>query len=123
MLRMIRFALVLFVAGMTTGCFGILGGGGGPELSATVLVRNDIDPPSALRIELRRVGADTETLGNVGPGEERTLNYSSSELQGTYQLVGRQNNGAAVTSREFTLFSGAQVQWQIRTNTLNVIQR
>jgi hypothetical protein len=120
MLRIIRLVLVLGIVGMTAGCFGILGGD--PEATATVRVLNDIDRPFPLTIELRRVGSDTKTLGTIAPGEERALNYSSSNLQGTYQLIARQSSGAAVTSREFTLFERAQVQWQVRTNTLSVSQ-
>ena len=121
MLGMIRLVLVLGIVGMTAGCFGIFGGGGS-DATATVRVHNDIDPPSPLTVDLRRLGGDTKTLGTIAPGEERALNYSSSNLQGTYQLIARQSSGAAVTSREFTLFERAQVQWQVRTNTLSVSQ-
>ncbi|MBR9988163.1 MAG: hypothetical protein KFH98_00320 [Gemmatimonadetes bacterium] len=118
---MIRFALVLGLAGVTAGCFGFLGGGE-PETTATVLVLNDLNPPSVLTIEMRRSGDDTETLGTVPAGEERTLTYSSSELQGNYQLIARQSSGASVTSRDFTLFAGARVQWQVGSNTLSVVE-
>lgn len=120
-LRIIRLAIMVGLAGMTAGCFGFLGGGG-PETTATVVVNNDVDPPTALTIELRRSGGDTERLGTVPAGEERTMSYSSSDLQGSYQLVALQSSGAAVTSREFTLFEDAQVRWQLRTNTLTVTE-
>ena len=122
-LRMVRLLLVLGVAGLSAGCFGILGGGGsGPEYSSSVVVRNDFDPPTNFTIELRRVGGDTKTLGTVAAGDERVLNYTSKELQGTHQLIARQSSGAAVQSREFTLFADARVEWQIRSNNLSVVQ-
>jgi hypothetical protein len=120
-LRMLRLLLVLGLAEATAGCFGLLGGGG-PESSATLVVRNDVDPPTAYTIELRRSGGDTETLGPVAAGEERSLSFSSDKLQGTYQLIARQSSGAAVTSREFTLFADARGEWQVRSNVLTVAQ-
>lgn len=119
--RIMRLLLVLGFAGLSAGCFGFLGGGG-PESSATLVVRNDMDPPTAYTIELRRVGGDTETLGQVAAGQERSMTFSSEDLQGTYQLIARQSSGAAVTSREFTLFADARVEWQVRSNVLTVAQ-
>lgn len=121
-LRMVRLLLVLGIAGLSAGCFGILGGNSGPEYSSSVVVRNDFDPPTNFTIELRRVGDDTKTLGSVAAGDERVLNYTSKDLQGTYQLIARQSSGAAVQSREFTLFADARVEWQIRSNNLAVSQ-
>jgi len=118
-LRPILFALLL--AAPIAGCFGIFGGGG-PEASAVLTVLNDLDPPAAMTIELRRDGDDESTVGTVPGGAERTLTYSSTNLQGAYQLVARQASGAAVVSREFTLFPDAQVRWQLRTNSVIVSQ-
>lgn len=122
-LRMFKLLLVLGIAGLSAGCMGILGGGSsGPEYSASVVVRNDFDPPTNFTIELRRMGDDSKTLGTVAPGDTRPMNYTSKDLQGTYQLIARQSSGAAVTSREFTLFADARVEWQIRSNVLTVSQ-
>lgn len=121
MTRMFRLLLVLVVAGLSAGCFGLFSKGG-PESTATLVVRNDVDPPTSYTIELRRMGGDTETLGSISAGEERTLSFSSDKLQGTYQLVARQSSGAAVTSREFTLFEDARVEWQVRSNVVTVSQ-
>lgn len=120
-LRVFSLLLVLALAGTGAGCFGSLGGGG-PQSTATVVVRNDIDPPVQVTVSLRRIGGDMETIGTVGANEERTLSYSSGDLQGAYQLIAQQSSGAAVTSREFTLFADARVQWQIRSNSLAVTQ-
>ncbi len=121
-MRLARFLIVLALAFSSTGCLG-LGGESGPEYTATVLVRNDVDPPTTLTIVLRQDEDDRETLGSIPSGEERSLNFTSRELQGSYQLVARQTSGAAVTSRAFILFDGAQVSWQVRSNTLSVSQR
>lgn len=120
-IRMTGLVFLLALVASTAGCSTFIGGGA-PESSATVVVRNDIDPPTSLTIEIRRSDGDTETLGTVDAGQERTLRFSSSDLQGTYQLIGRQSSGAAVTSREFTLFANARVDWQVRSNTVNVTQ-
>lgn len=120
--RMVRTLIAFGLAGISAGCFGLFGGGG-PEYTATVVVRNDLDPPSVLTILLTQDEDDRETLGTVTPGQESSLSYTSSELQGSYQLVARQSSGASVTSREFTLFDGALVRWQVRSNTLSVSQR
>jgi hypothetical protein len=114
--------LVLGLAGLGAGCFGIFSRGGGAEPTASVRVLNDVSPPATLTIELRVEGKNTATLGTVEPGQDRVLSYSSSSLQGPYQLVAHQPSGAAVVSREFTLFNGARVQWQVRGNTLSVLQ-
>lgn len=119
-IRTVRLLIALGLGGLSAGCFGFLGGG--PESSATVVVRNDVDPPTAYTIQLRRMDGDTETLGTVAAGDERVMTFSSGDLQGTYQLIARQSSGAAVTSREFTLFADARVQWQVGTNVLTVAQ-
>lgn len=118
-LRLLGLALVLTT--LTTGCFGILGSRG-PVESATITVLNDLDPPAAMTIEVRRDGDDEGTLGTVAAGSERAMTYESRNLQGAYQLAATQPSGAAVVSREFTLFAGAQVRWQMRTNSVTVTQ-
>ena len=120
-ISMTRIAFVLALVASTAGCARILGGGA-PQTSATILVRNDVDPSAPLKIEIRRSNGDSETLGTVDASQERTMRFTSRELQGTYQLIGRQSSGAAVTSRDFTLFDNAQVAWQIRSNTVSVTQ-
>lgn len=120
-LHIVKLIFVLGLAGLSAGCFGILGGGV-PQSSATVVVRNDITPPTSLTIVLRQDGRDRETLGTLAPGEERTFTYSSSSLQGNYQLLARQSSGAAVTSRDFTLFADARVHWQVGANALSVVE-
>jgi hypothetical protein len=119
--RIMKLILVLGIAGLSAGCFGVLGGGG-PQASATVVVRNDLDPPGTLTVVLRQGDNDRETLGTLAPGEERTFTYSSSSLQGNYQLLARQSSGAAVTSRAFTLFADARVHWQVGANSLSVTE-
>lgn len=114
--------VIALVLTMSTGCFGIFGSRG-PEENAVVTVLNDLDPPGAMTIELRRDGDDHSTLGSVPGGAERALTYTSRDLQGAYQLVARLPSGAALVSREFTLFAGAHVRWQMRTNSVTVSQR
>ena len=121
MKRMAMMLVVAGMAGLSAGCFGLLGGG--PEYAATVVVRNDVEPPAALTIVLTQNGDDRATLGTVEAGRERTLRYTSGEIQGSYQLVARQTSGAGVTSRTFTLFDGARVRWDVRENSLSVSQR
>jgi hypothetical protein len=113
------FALVL--ATLTTGCLGIFGSRS-PEESAVVTVLNDLDPPGERTIEIRRVGDDANTLGTVPGGAERALTYRSRDMQGAYQLVARLPSGAAVVSREFTLFADARVRWEMRTNSVSTSQ-
>lgn len=120
-LHIVKFIFVLGLVGLSAGCVGMLGGGG-PESSATVVVRNDISPPASLTIVLRQGGSDRETLGTLAPGEERTFTYSSGSLQGNYQLMARQSSGASVTSRDFTLFADARVHWQVGANSLSVVE-
>lgn len=113
--------LALVLTTLSTGCFGIFGSRG-PEESAVITVLNDIDPPDAMTIRIRRTGDDETTLGRVPGGDERALTYTSRNLQGAYQLVAQKTTGAAVVSREFTLFVGARVHWQMRTNSVTVSQ-
>ena len=120
-LQIVRMIFVLGLAVLSGGCFGIFGGGD-PQSRATVMVRNDISPPTSLTIVIRQADSDQETLGTLAPGDERTFTYSSESLQGTYQLVARQSSGAAVTSREFTLFTNARVNWQVGPNSLSVVE-
>ncbi|HSK21283.1 MAG TPA: hypothetical protein VK912_19160 [Longimicrobiales bacterium] len=120
-LRPLILVSTLVLTTLTTGCFGLFGSGG-PEESAIVTVLNDLDPPNTMTIELRRDGDDEGTLGTVPGGAERALTYESRNLQGAYQLVARQPSGAAVVSREFTLFADARVRWQLRTNSVTVSQ-
>lgn len=120
-LRLFAIMFVLSLTTLTTGCFGLFGSRG-PEESATIIVLNDMDPPEAMTIELRKNGDDESTLGTVDAGAERVMTYRSRDLQGAYQLMARQSSGAAVVSREFTLFANAQVRWQMRTNSIVVTE-
>lgn len=120
-LRPLAIFLALVLTTSSTACFGIFGSGE-PEDSAVITVLNDMDPPEAMAIQIRRSGDDETTLGTVPGGAERALTYESSDLQGTYQLVAQKSSGAAVLSREFTLFAGARVRWQMRTNSVTVSQ-
>lgn len=113
--------LALVMTTLTTGCFGIFGSEAAQE-TAVITVLNNMDPPDAMTIQIRRTGDDETTLGTVPASAERTLTYESTSLQGTYQLVARQTSGAALVSREFTLFADARVRWQMRTNTVTVSQ-
>jgi hypothetical protein len=119
--RITRLVLALVFVGLSAGCAGILGGGA-PQSSATVAVRNDLNPPGTLTIVLRQGDRDRETLGTLAPGEERTFTYSSSSLQGNYQLLARESSGAAVMSRAFTLFADARVHWLVGANSLSVVE-
>lgn len=120
-LRPLALAITLVLTILTTGCFGLFGSGG-PEESTTITVLNDLDPSEAMTIELRKAGDDASTLGTVDGGAERALVYRSTDLQGAYQLLARQRSGAAIVSREFTLFANAHVRWQMRTNSVTVTQ-
>lgn len=120
-LRPLTVFLTLVLTTFSTGCFGIFGSRG-PEESAVITVLNDLDPPDAMTIEIRRNGDDETTLGTVPGAAERALTYESRNLQGSYQLVARRTSGAALVSREFTLFAGARARWQMRTNSVTVTQ-
>ena len=120
-LRPLIIFIALVLTTSSTACFGLFGSGE-PEESAVITVLNDMDPPEAMTIQIRRSGDDETTLGTVSGAAERALTYESNDLQGSYQLVARKSSGAAVVSREFTLFSGAQVRWQMRTNSVTVSQ-
>ena len=114
--------VLLMLTTVGTGCFGIFGSGGGPEESALIIVRNDLDPPDVRTIRIRPSGEDEATLGTVPGASERTFTYKSEDLQGAYQLVAPQASGASLVSREFTLFSDARVRWDMRTNAVTVSQ-
>ena len=120
-LRPFAVAITLFLAISTTGCFGLFGGGE-PEDRATIVVLNDMVPSEPMTIEIRKAGDDASTLGTVEGGAERSLDYESEDLQGAYQLIARKSSGAAVISREFTLFANALVRWQMGSNTVSVTQ-
>lgn len=119
-LRPLALAFTLVLTALNTGC-GFLGSSG-PEESTTIIVLNDLVPAEAMTIELRKSGGDDSTLGTVDAGAERTMVFRSRDLQGAYQLRARQPSGAALVSREFTLFANAQVRWQMRTNSVNVTE-
>ncbi len=120
-LRRSTVFFVLVLASLSTGCFGLFGSHGTKE-SATISVVNDMQPSDDMSIEIRRNGGDQKKLGTVPAGVERALTYESSDLQGSYQLVARQSSGAALVSREFTLFAGARVRWDMQANSVTVTQ-
>lgn len=120
--RLLSLAVALLLATVSTGCFGLFGGSSEPDQSAVITVLNDVDPPREVTVEIRRSGDDASNLGTVSAGAQRDLTYRSSNLQGAYQLVARQPSGAAIVSREFTLFPDARVRWQMRTNSVTVSQ-
>jgi hypothetical protein len=119
--RTLPLVLALVLTIVSTGCFGMLGNRD-PEETAVITIMNNLDPSDARTIQIRKAGDDEDTLGTVPAGAERALSFTSRELQGAYQLVARQTSGAAVVSREFTLFSGARVRWDMRTNSIGVGQ-
>ncbi len=120
--RISSIIAVLALAVLSTGCLGILSGGGGEEKQASFIVYNDVQPQARVTIKLRRNDKDVATLGTIEAGDQRTLTYSAADFSGNFRLVSDQPSGAASISREFTLFDGAQVRWQIRANTLSVLQ-
>jgi hypothetical protein len=119
--RVPTIVLALLISILSAGCFSFFGSSE-PEESAAVTVVNDLDPPDTRTILIRPRGEDEERLGTVAGGDERELTYESTDLQGAYQLMARQSSGAALVSREFTLFAGARVRWEMRTNSVTVSQ-
>ena len=118
-LRSLAIASTFALTTFTAGCMGLINRG--PEESATITVVNEVDPPMTMTIQVRRDN-DDDDLGTVSGGNEREFTYTSRNLRGTYQLVARESAGGGMVSREFTLFSGARVRWEIKTNTLSTSQ-
>ncbi len=112
---------VLVLALLSFGCFGLLSGGG-EKGQTSFIVYNDVQPAATVTVVLRRGDKDVATLGTVPAGEERTLTYATSKLDDSFRLVAQQTSGASSVSRQFSLFDGAQVRWQIRVNNLSVFQ-
>ena len=111
--RFMATALVLVSAG---GC--ATGGSGRGLGSPTLVVDNDVTPPTAVTVYVVDEFDNRRLLGNVSPLEQRGLSVTPNST-GQYQLMARTTAGFEVVSRRFTLLAGETAEWRLSTNVVD----
>ncbi len=92
---------------------------GGGRVS--VEVQNDALPPVSLTVQLLAPRGQRTILGALASGRTRVFPLRETSFSGMYRLVAEGAGSARVTSTPFALFSGAQVIWNLRDNSLRVL--
>jgi predicted small secreted protein len=92
---------------------------GGGRVS--VEVQNDALPPASLTLQLLSPRGQRTILGALASGRTRVFPLRETSFSGMYRLMA-EGGGARVTSTPFALFSGAQVIWNLRDNSLRVLE-
>ena len=91
--------------------------------SVTVIVTNNLRPQSEVTVRLTSSQGVRQVLGTVPPNGTRRLQFEERSFSGTYQLSAESPDGTSVVSRSFPLFAGAEVEWALFSNSLNVDSR
>lgn len=99
--------------------------GGGPARrvqgeEVRVEVHNDLVPQGPITVRMVTSTGRRVILGEVGPGQIRTLSYAEPNLGGSHRLVAEPNSGAALVSQAFTLVPQARVIWTLRNNLIRI---
>jgi hypothetical protein len=88
----------------------------------SVVVDNDLTEPGDVLVRMMPAGGAPTLLGGAAPGEEKTFEYRTPTLGGTFTLTARTGDGRLYSSRAFTLFPDAVVMWRLRRNELRVVR-
>jgi hypothetical protein len=113
---------VALLAGVLLGPWAcVTRGGRGEGEDVSVLVRNDLDPPTGISVYMLEASSGRRILlGGVSPGRTRRLVYRHAPLRGYFMLEARPLRGASIRSDAFPLFHGDHVIWAVRANLIRV---
>jgi len=87
----------------------------------TVVVNNDLMPSSAVSIWIIPQSSRQILIGSVGPGQRAELEFRPQRSVIGYRLRARASGGKEVISNNFSVYDGARVHWELRTNVAIVV--
>jgi hypothetical protein len=111
--RFMVAALILVTAG---GC--ATGGSRAGQGRPTIVVDNDVTPPTAVTVYVVDEFDNRRLLGNLNPLELQAFTVTPNST-GQYQLMARTTAGSEVVSRRFTLLAGETAQWRLSVNVVD----
>ena len=93
-------------------------GGVAGEGRPTVVVDNDVVPPTAVTVYVVDEFENRQLLGDVSPLDQRAFTVRPNST-GQYQLMARTTAGSELVSPRFTLLAGETVEWRLSTNLVD----
>lgn len=123
-LALAPIAALLIAAACSSG--GTLSNGptvGTPEPAAdqvTVLVNNDLIPPTTLSVWAAPERGARQLLGNATPSSTVTLAFVPTVASSSYRLVARTTAGHDIQSNPVVLAAGDSAVWSVQANTVTV---
>jgi hypothetical protein len=108
-------ALLALPAGCATGSSAADG-----SRDAGVEVHNDLIPPAALTIYLVPESGVRRLIGNVGPGQTRTLSIREP-MAGRHRLLARTTGGNDIVSNSITIGAMDTLRWNLSSNIVTTV--
>lgn len=131
-MRMMRYTRCFLVASFCLALTGCASGGGGGEAAAvpgvegnriSVAINNDIVPGATVTVFIIPELGARRRLGAVGPNSRRTFQYSPTQRNLDYRLVGDVQGGRDRESLPFTLIGVTSIQWDVTSSSARLIRR
>lgn len=108
--------LPVFAGGCATG-----GAAAGGDANTTLIVKNDLIPPTSLTIYAFPEFGGRVRVGTVNPGATATLPFRASAATGEYRFVGQTTAGNEIASTPVTFSPGATLRWDLTSNIATVV--
>ena len=86
-----------------------------------VIVDNDLVNRSDVTVRMMASDGSSSLLGGASPGSTGEYTFSDRVFAGQYHLEAETGDGRTIRSRDFTLFPGAAVLWELNRNDLQVV--
>ena len=117
--------LRLFVFGLAlslTGCATAAAGGEGGAEAVTVVVENNLIPPTSLTVYAVEENGGRRLIGTVNPSGTATLSFEPTFAAARYYFAAETTSGADIVSNPLTLANVERVQWDVQANIATVVQ-
>lgn len=97
------------------------GEGGGGDANVTIVVNNNLSPPTDASVWIVPQGTRQTLLGSVAPGQRTSLRYVHRRGITHYRLRARPTGGREIVSNQFSLQPGDEVRWELSANVAIVV--
>jgi uncharacterized lipoprotein YajG len=94
------------------------------SLSPKVMVQvtNNFSPPDQVTVFIVNQTGSRQVLGSVSPGQKKSFPYQPTSAVDKFSLVAQATQGGKMTSQIFTLVNAESVVWDLRSNTLQIME-
>lgn len=107
---------------LLVGCATPRAGGGRETDLVRVVIRNDLIPPASVTVRLLGPGGQSLGIVSVSPGSSASRWMRTDSFGGMFRLQAEMTRSSEVRSTPFSLFPGAEVVWELRSNLVRVEQ-